>query len=45
MSVSDVEKMVKMLKKEKENLLNIFNNKIKKKKSFTNPDSENELLK
>ena len=34
-----------MLKEEKENVLNEVNNKIKKKKSFTNRDSENELLK
>jgi hypothetical protein len=34
-----------MLKEEKENILNGVNNKIKKKKSFTNSDSENELLK
>ena len=45
MSVSDIEIMVKMVNGEKENLLNKINNKIKKKKSFTNPDSENELLK
>ena len=42
MSVSDIEIMVNG---EKENLLNKINNKIKKKKSFTNPDSKNELLK
>jgi hypothetical protein len=45
MSVSDVEKMAKMLKEEKGNLLNEVNDKIKKKKSFTNHGSENELLK
>jgi len=42
-SVSDVELMAKMLNVEKENLQNETNNKIKKKKSFTN--SENKLLK
>jgi len=45
MSVSDVEKMAKKLKEEKENLLNEVNNKIMKKKLFRNPNSENELLK
>ena len=45
MSVSDVEIMAKMSNGEKENQLNETNNKIKKKKSFTNPDSKNELLK
>ena len=45
MSVSDIEIMVKRVNGEKENILNKINNKIKKKKSFTNPDSENELLK
>ncbi len=45
MSVSDVKKMAKMLKEEEENRLNEVNNKIKKQKSFTNRDSENELLK
>ena len=45
MSVSNVEKMAKMLKEEKENLLNVVNNKIKKKKLFANLDSENELFK
>ncbi len=45
MSVNNIDKMIKMLKKEKENILNEVNNKIKKKKSFTNPDSKNELLK
>lgn len=40
-----LEKMANMLKDEKENLLNKVNSKIKKRKSFTNHDSENELLK
>ncbi len=44
MSSSDAEKMAKKIKEEK-NLLNKVNNKIKKKKSFTNLDSENKLLK
>ncbi|MGY5143936.1 MAG: hypothetical protein ACW9XH_05590 [Candidatus Nitrosopumilus sp. bin_32a] len=45
MSVNNVEKMAKQLKEEKEKMLKEINDKIKKKKSFTNLDSENEFLK
>ena len=43
MPVSNEGKIVNTLEEEKENILNKVNNKIKK--SFTNQDSENELLK
>ena len=39
------EQMKEMLKKEKENLLNEINSKIKKKKSFTELETGNEFLK
>ena len=45
MSVNNVEKMAKQLKEEKEKMLKEINDKIKKKKSFANLDSENEFLK
>ena len=44
MPVSNEEEIADTLE-EKENILNKVNKKIKKKKSFTNHDSENELLK
>jgi len=39
------EKMSEMLKKEQEELMNEINNKIKKRKSFSNPDTGNQFLK
>ena len=39
------EKMADILKKEKEELLNKINTKIKKKKSFTEPQTRNQFLK
>ena len=39
------EKMSDMLKKEKEELMNEINNKIKKRKSFANPETGNQFLK
>ena len=39
------EKISEMLKKEKEDLMNEINNKIKKKKSFANPETGNQFLK
>ena len=39
------EKMHRMLKEEKEKLLKEVDKNIKKKKSLSDPDSENELLK
>ena len=44
MPVSNEEEIANTLE-EKENILNKDNKKIKKKKSFTNHDSKNELLK
>ena len=40
-----VEKMQEMLKKEQEELMNEIKNKIKMKKSFTEPETENQFLK
>ena len=39
------EKMSEMLKKEKEKLMNEINNKIKKRKSYSNPETGNQFLK
>ena len=41
----DKEEITKMLKEEKENLLKEINFKIKKKKSLTNTEPDNEFLK
>ena len=39
------EEMKQMLKNEKEELMNEINNSIKKRKSFSNPETSNEFLK
>ena len=45
MSGNETEKIMQMLKEEQDNLLNEINNKIKKKKILSNPETGNEFLK